>query len=183
MSGQELQAIGHKPQAEMNKHYRQEQILKLVRSQAIHTQEELAEKLRRLGIRTTQVTLSRDIHELGLAKTADGYKEVGPQASQRPVAAPPTALVHGNEPHPDSAGARHLRRIAGEVLRDVRQAQNLLVLRTDPGNAQPLALALDEERWPEIVGTVAGDDTILVVSPSKKTAATARTKLLGLISD
>ena len=166
----------------MNKHYRQEQILKLVRSQAVHTQEELAERLRRLGIRTTQVTLSRDIHDLGLAKTSEGYKEVEALASASQAVAAASALTRGNETRPDMAGVRHLRRIAGEVLRDVRQAQNLLVLRTDPGNAQPLALALDQERWAEVVGTIAGDDTVLVVSPSKKTATTARARLLSLVA-
>ena len=166
----------------MNKHYRQEQILKLVRSQAIHTQEELADKLRRWGIRTTQVTLSRDIHDLGLAKTAQGYKEVGPSASRRPAAVLPASSERGTGFRLDSVGTRHLRRVAGEVLRDVRQAQNLLVLRTNPGNAQPLALALDQENWPEIVGTIAGDDTVLVVCSSKKTAAAARANLLALIT-
>ena len=63
----------------------------------------------------------------------------------------------------------------------MRQAQNLLVLRTNPGNAQPLALALDQENWPEIVGTIAGDDTVLVVCSSKKMAANARGNLLALI--
>ncbi len=149
----------------MLKHFRQEQILKLIRSQQIFTQEELSEKLRKVGIRATQVTLSRDIHELGLAKTADGYKEVG---------APPPA------PAPARDGSQ-LRRIAGAVLRDVRQAQNLLVLKTDPGNAQPLALALDQENWPEVVGTIAGDDTIMVVASDTKTAIATRARLLDLI--
>ena len=166
----------------MNKHYRQEQILKLVRSRAIHTQEELADKLHRLGIRTTQVTLSRDVHELELAKTAGGYKEVGPLASQHKVSGSTGVLAHENESRPDSVATRHLRRIAGELLRDVRQAQNLLVLRTGPGNAQPLALALDRGNWPEIVGTIAGDDTVLLVSSSKKTATAARANLLALIT-
>jgi len=158
----------------MIKRYRQEQILKLVRSQPIHTQEELAEKLRRLGIRTTQVTLSRDIRELGLAKTADGYKEL-----TAPVQITEGALAPA--PATSRAPERHLRRVAGEFLRDVRQAKNILVLRTDPGNAQPLALALDHENWPEIVGTLAGDDTIMAVCPSDKSAAIARSKLLSLI--
>jgi len=158
------------------KHYRQEQILKLVRSQPIHTQEELAEKLRRLGIRTTQVTLSRDIHDLGLAKTTEGYKELRAATSGAAGAAPAAPA----QPRPNET--RHLKRIAGEVLRDVRQAQNLLVLRTGPGNAQPLAIALDQENWPEVVGTIAGDDTVIVVAHSNKTAAAARTKLLALIA-
>ncbi len=158
----------------MIKRYRQEQILKLVRSQVIHTQEELAEKLRGLGIRTTQVTLSRDIHELGLAKTPEGYKELGSAGQRSHGPAAVSAAPRGNE-------TRHLKRIAGEVLRDVRQAQNLLVLRTDPGNAQPLALALDQENWPEVVGTIGGDDTVVVVASTKKSAAAARARLLSLI--
>lgn len=158
----------------MQKRYRQEQILKLVRAQAIHTQEELAEKLDELDIPSTQVTLSRDIHELGLVKTASGYKEVaraGGEPSGGAAAAPAAGPAEG----------RHLRRIAGEVLRDVRQAQNLLVLKTDAAGAQPLALALDRENWREVVGTIAGDDTILVVSPDSKAASAARGRLLTLI--
>jgi len=156
----------------MIKRYRQEQILKLIRAQPIHTQEELAEKLRRLGIHATQVTLSRDLHDLRLAKTADGYKELSV------TAATSGALALAAAPRPPE---RHLKRVAGEFLKDVRQAQNILVLRTDPGNAQPLAIALDEEDWPEIVGTLAGDDTIMAVCPSAKHAAAARSKLLALI--
>jgi len=157
----------------MQKRYRQEQILKLIRARPIHTQEELAEKLRRLGIHATQVTLSRDLHDLRLAKTADGYKEllVTAGATHGALAPAPPRLVE-----------RHLKRVAGEFLKDVRQAQNILVLRTDPGNAQPLAIALDQEDWPEIVGTLAGDDTIMAVCPSAKHAADARSKLLTLIA-
>ena len=162
----------------MLKHYRQEQILKLIRTQEVHTQDELAEKLREVDIEATQVTLSRDIHELGLAKTAEGYKEVGPRIVRAVGETRPAAAVRVRPPE----AARMLRRIAGEVLRDVRPAQNLLVLKTDPGNAQPLALALDKEDWPEIVGTVAGDDTVLVVCSSTKAAGAARKKLLELIA-
>jgi transcriptional regulator of arginine metabolism len=155
----------------MLKRYRQEQILKLVRARAIHTQEELAAGLERLGVPSTQVTLSRDIHELSLVKTAEGYKEIAR------LATPSAPALAGPRP----ADPRQLRRIAGEVLRDVRQAQNLLVLKTDPAGAQPLALALDQENWPDVVGTIAGDDTVLVVSPTDKAATAARAKLLALI--
>ncbi len=158
----------------MIKRYRQEQILKLIRTQPIHTQEELADKLRRLGIQTTQVTLSRDIHDLGLAKTADGYKELR-------VATAATEGALALAPAPARPPEHHFKRVAGEFLKDVRQAQNILVLRTDPGNAQPVAIALDQENWPEIVGTLAGDDTIMAVCPSVKHAAAARSRLLNLI--
>ena len=158
----------------MIKRYRQEQILKLIRARPIHTQEELAEKLRRLGIHATQVTLSRDLHDLRLAKTADGYKELH-------VTAGATHGALALAPAPPRPVERHLKRVTGEFLKDVRQAQNILVLRTDPGNAQPVAIALDQEDWPEIVGTLAGDDTIMAVCPSAKHAAAARSKLLALI--
>ena len=142
----------------MSKSYRQGQILKLIRSRRVHTQEELARELRRLGVSATQVTLSRDIRELGLVKTAEGY-------AQTPAAAPAG---------PDFAA------VAREFLLDVRMAQNLLVLRTPPGHANALASALDHADWPEVTGTIAGDDTVLIVAPDSKTARALRGKLLGL---
>jgi transcriptional regulator of arginine metabolism len=71
--------------------------------------------------------------------------------------------------------------VAGELLQDVRAAQNLIVLRTSPGNANALAVALDKENWPEIVGTIAGDDTVLIVTPDSATADKLRKKLLGFV--
>lgn len=143
----------------MNKTFRQGQILKLIRSKKILTQEDLAHELKEdFGIQTTQVTLSRDIRELGLLKTPDGYRQVTPSASG-----------------PD------LATVALEFLRDVRLAQNQIVLRTSPGNANALAVALDNAELPEVVGTIAGDDTILVVAPDTPTAAQLREKLLHFI--
>jgi transcriptional regulator of arginine metabolism len=140
----------------MNKTFRQGQILKLIRAKSMLTQEDLARELKEShGIRTTQVTLSRDIRELGLLKTPEGYRQ---------VAAAPAG--------PDIAT------VAGEFLQDVRVAQNLMVLRTSPGNANTLAVALDKQEWPEIVGTLAGDDTILVVAPDANTAAKLQQRLL-----
>ena len=147
----------------MNKNYRQSQILKLIRSHRLHTQDELARALRTLKIPATQVTLSRDIHELGLVKTPSGYSEVGAEAAA------------GAEPGPDVAA------LAREVLRDIRQAQNLLVLRTPPANANALAAALDHADWPEVTGTIAGDDTVLVVAPDVKTADALRARLLKFL--
>jgi transcriptional regulator of arginine metabolism len=140
----------------MNKTFRQGQILKLIRNKRILTQEDLARDLNEsFGIQTTQVTLSRDIRELGLLKTPEGYRQV-------------TQSVSG----PD------LATVAGEFLRDARVAQNLIVLRTSPGNANALAVALDNADLPEVVGTLAGDDTILVVAPDVHTAGSLREKLL-----
>ena len=143
----------------MNKTFRQGQILKLIRAKRILTQEDLARELKEsTGIQATQVTLSRDIRDLGLLKTPQGYRQV----SETP-------------PGPG------LETAVSEFLQDARVAQNLIVLRTSPGNANALAVALDKQAWPEVVGTLAGDDTILVVTPDASTAAKLRQKLIGLV--
>ena len=139
----------------MSKSYRHGQILKLIRERPVHTQEDLAAELKKLGIAATQVTLSRDVRELGLAKTADGYREMAEE----------------------EAGPQ-FRLLAAEFLQDIRTAQNLVVLRTAPGHANSVAVALDGEAWPEVVGTIAGDDTILVVAPDNETAEEVARKLL-----
>ena len=145
----------------MNKAYRQGQILKLIRGKRVQTQDDLAHELKAsYGIDTTQVTLSRDIRELGLLKTPEGYRQV--------EAAPAG---------PDLAS------IAAELLQDARVAQNLIVLRTSPGNANALAVALDKQDWPDVVGTIAGDDTILVVAPDASAAEKLRKKLLGFVQE
>jgi transcriptional regulator of arginine metabolism len=71
--------------------------------------------------------------------------------------------------------------LAREVLRDIRQAQNLLVLRTPAGNANALAAALDQADWAEVTGTIAGDDTVLVVAPDVKTADALRARFLRFL--
>ncbi len=80
-----------------------------------------------------------------------------------------------------AAAGPELATIAGDILQDARIAQNLLVLRTSPGNANALAVALDKQDWPEVVGTIAGDDTILVVAPDASTASKLRERLLGYV--
>jgi len=134
-----------------NKRLRQGQILKVVGEQAIESQDELRKELGRRGMRVNQATLSRDIHEIGLVKTAAGYRPLQSAAGvQEP--APPASLG----------------RVLKEFLSDIRPAQNILVLKTPPGSAQTLAVALDSEKWKEVAGTVAGDDTVLIVTPSPK---------------
>lgn len=142
----------------MTKTYRQGQILKLIRARRIATQEELAQELRGQGIAATQVTLSRDIRDLRLVKTREGYKEMAPEET-----GPEFSLL------------------AAEFLLDVLRAQNLVVLRTSPGHANSVAVALDREGWPEVVGTLAGDDTIMVVTPDNATAETVQEKLVSLL--
>lgn len=142
----------------MTKNYRQGQILKLIRAKRINTQDELARELKSVGIDTTQVTLSRDIRELGLAKTKDGYVEILPD---------PTG--------PD------LATVMAEYLLDVRLAQNQVVLKTSSGSANALAIAFDQEDWAEVAGTVAGDDTILVVCWDNQRAKAVQERLMTYI--
>jgi transcriptional regulator of arginine metabolism len=144
----------------MNKSYRHGQILKLVGAGRVHTQEELAQQLRGMGISATQVTLSRDIRELGLVKTSQGY-------SQTPAATPQGPEVAS---------------VAREFLTDIRIAQNLLVLRTPPATANVLASALDHAGWPEVTGTIAGDDTVLVIAPDAATAQALHARLLQYLT-
>jgi transcriptional regulator of arginine metabolism len=142
----------------MSKSYRQGQILKVVRSKHILTQDELAEELRALGISATQVTLSRDIRDLRLVKTREGYQEMAEEEK-----GPEFPLL------------------AAEFVLDVRTAQNLVVLKTAPGHANSVAVALDQEGWPEVVGTIAGDDTMLIVAPDRETAELIQEKLMGIL--
>jgi transcriptional regulator of arginine metabolism len=142
----------------VNKTYRQGQILRLIRSKKLHTQEQLAQELSAVGVPATQVTLSRDIRELGLVKTPDGYRQVESAASGPGIAT-----------------------VAAEFLWDAVVAQHTLVLKTAPGHANTVAISLDQEDWPEVVGTIAGDDTILVVCPDRATAEELRTKLMRFI--
>jgi transcriptional regulator of arginine metabolism len=143
----------------MNKSYRQGQILKLIRSKNLHTQEDLARELRTIGIPATQVTLSRDIRELGIVKTAFGYAPAGEAQSSGP----------------------DIEAVVREFALDVRVAQNLLVLRTAPGHANSVAVALDKVDWPEIAGTIAGDDTVLVIAPDSKVAQALSERFLSFL--
>ena len=142
----------------MTKTYRQGQILKLIRSKKIFTQDELSQELKNQGIAATQVTLSRDLRDLRLAKTREGYQEMAPEET-----------------------GPGFTMLAGEFLNDVLRAQNLVVLKTSPGHANTVAVALDREGWPEVVGTIAGDDTILLITPDNPTAEAVQERLLELL--
>src|SRR5512146_1025083 len=134
------------------KEARHKAILELLRENPIGSQEELQRALDRRGMKVGQATLSRDIHELELVKTAEGYAL--PSGGSVLEAALPSAS-----------------RLVREFVLDVRQAQNLVVVKTAVGSAQPVAAALDGESWPEVVGTIAGDDAILIVAENNKSAA------------
>jgi len=136
------------------KAYRQSIVVDLVDREAVTSQELLRKRLSARGVAVTQATLSRDIKELGLVKRAsDGaYRRPGPEAPARGVA------------------DAHLRHSVGEYLRKVSRVQQLLIIKTDSGQANPLAIAIDRAQVPEVVGTIAGDDTILVVTPDGRRA-------------
>ncbi len=147
----------------MDKLYRRTQILEILRTEALATQAELRQKLAQRGIRVTQATVSRDIEELGVVKTRDGYRLPG---TPEPAAPPQPALSV----------------VLKEFLREVLQASNLVVLKTHPGNAHTVAAALDATGWPEVLGTVAGDDTIFVATGGVRDATRMRKKILELVA-
>ncbi|HET7207894.1 MAG TPA: ArgR family transcriptional regulator [Terriglobales bacterium] len=135
----------------MSKLSRQGAILALVEKGPVPSQEELQRSLAKQGLRVGQATLSRDIRELRLIKTGRGYESPNSNAPGEPGLPPVTHLLK-------------------EFVLDVRPAQNLLVVKTAVGSAQPVAAALDAQSWAEVVGTIAGDDAILIVAPDKKSA-------------
>ncbi len=147
----------------MSKKARQQMIVEIVEQGPVTSQEDLQRALRKRGYDAGQATLSRDIHELQLVKTVHGYS-----ASQ-------DAAV--SEPHLPS-----LDRLVREFVTDVRPAQNQLVVKTTVGSAQPVAAAFDDAAWPEVLGTIAGDDTILLITPNKKAAAKLASLIRGLLA-
>jgi len=140
---------------------RQGLILELVDREALRSQEQLRRRLARAGFSATQATISRDIRVLGLVKRA------GDGAYQRP----------GAEGLSPDALREALARAAAEFLRRVDRVQQLLVLRTGAGQAQPLALAIDRAQLAEAVGTIAGDDTILVIARDRRRAEGLKKRL------
>jgi len=141
----------------MSKLSRHNRITELIGAEPIYTQEELRRRLTQSGIHVNQATLSRDLRELGLVKTVNGY-----------------ALPVADDGGPPMPALEHL---LTEFVIDVREAENLLVLKTTPGSAQPVAAALDSSDWPELVGTLAGDDTILIVTGTKQICHTVANRV------
>jgi transcriptional regulator of arginine metabolism len=146
----------------MNKGLRQRAVLEALRQGPVANQEGLQRALRKRGFKVGQATLSRDVRDLNLSKTSAGY--VLPESeSGSGLALPP------------------VQRLVREFVLEVRQAQNLLVVKTITGSAQPVAAALDEQEWEEAVGTIGGDDTILIVCPDKDTAKTVAARIEGML--
>lgn len=132
---------------------RQKKIMEIIGKSVVATQEELAEALKAEGFLATQATVSRDIKELRLVKIPTGgdtYRYGLPQDKG----------MAGNEDR--------LRRMLKEMVLAVNYSGSIVVLRTYPGNAQAVASLIDQAGWPEVIGTVAGDDTILLVTKSQQ---------------
>ena len=146
----------------VGKTFRHGQILRLVSGQRIASQEELRRRLASQKLRVTQATLSRDLQELRLIKTHDGYKQDSALPEELATMPP-------------------LARALGEFLLDIRPAENLLVLKTPPSGAQPLAAAVDGAKFEEIAGTIAGDDTVLIITPHKKARESLQKKIETLV--
>jgi transcriptional regulator of arginine metabolism len=148
---------------EVMKQLRQRAIRDLVEQRPIRTQQELAAALRERGFRTTQATISRDVAELGLQKAGRG----GTQA----YAVPPRLR------EADASGEERVRRLLRDMPVEIREAGTMLVLRTLPGSAHPLAAALDRARWPEVVGSIAGDDTVFVAFADRTSLGRVKRRL------
>jgi transcriptional regulator of arginine metabolism len=150
----------------LTKYDRHNAIRELVASMPVTSQDELRRKLVRKGFDVTQATLSRDIHEMHLYKGPNGY-----------------ALPNGNglaaEDEDDDLPS--VEDVLSSFGLKVKQALNQLVLITTNGGAQPVALAIDHEDWDEVVGTIAGDDTILIICPDQKRASVLRDRLEEMI--
>jgi transcriptional regulator of arginine metabolism len=150
------------------KYQRHSAIRELVAHSLVTNQDELRRKLRRRGFEVTQATLSRDIHELRLSKGPGGYVlpngSIGISAAAAVDDGPPTVAEML-----ESFGLR------------ATQAMNQVVVRTAMGGAQPVAAALDREEWPEVVGTIAGDDTVLVICADARRAAEVESRLRAIL--
>lgn len=143
------------------KQQRHATIREILSASAVASQDDLRRRLAKRGFHVTQATLSRDVHELRLVKGPEGYA---------------VAVTEPNEDDPP--GIRDVLRTFGL---EARQAMNLNVIITTTGGAQPVAAAIDYEDWPEVVGTIAGDDTVLVICPDEKLAAALRVRIEGAI--
>jgi transcriptional regulator of arginine metabolism len=150
------------------KDLRHNAIRELVARSRVTNQDELRRKLRRRGIQVTQATLSRDIHELRLFKGPTGY-----------------SLPNGNGNSHSSSVVDDAPPSVEEMLASfglrVIHAMNQVILRTVMGGAQPVAAALDREDWPEVAGTIAGDDTVLVICQDQRRAADVDARLRKIL--
>lgn len=153
---------------ETMKHLRQDAIRELLGTSLVSNQDELRRKLRRKGFEVTQATLSRDIHELKIYKGPSGY-------------ALPNSNGNGAAVDEEDDGPPTVAEVLESFGLRTRQAMNQVIIRTSLGGAQPVAAALDYEQWPEVVGTIAGDDTVLVICQDARDASEVDARLKTLL--
>ena len=148
------------------KQLRHQAIRDLLEQRPIRTQQELAGALRERGFRATQATVSRDVAELGLVKLArDGVQVYGLPPRVEDV---------------EATGEERLAKLLHDLPIEVRHAGLLLVVRAVPGSAHAIAAALDRARWPEVVGSIAGDDTLFIAFADRPSLQRIRKRLLRL---
>ena len=148
------------------KFQRHNAIRDLLASSLVTNQDELRRKLRRRGFAVTQATLSRDIHELRLSKGPGGYS---------------LPSRNGNAAAEEDDGPPSVTEMIESFGLRAQQAMNQVVISTVMGGAQPVAAALDHEGWPEVLGTVAGDDTVLVICPDPRRAGEVEARLRTML--
>jgi transcriptional regulator of arginine metabolism len=151
---------------EVMKQLRQRAIRDLVDQRPIRTQQELAAALRERGFRTTQATISRDVAELGLVKA--GREGIHAYAL-------PPRLVEA-----ETSGEDRLRKLLADLPVELREAGLLVVVKTLPGSAHAIAAALDRARWPEVAGSIAGDDTVFVACVDRASLQRVKSRLRTL---
>lgn len=145
---------------------RQMKIQEIITKEIVRTQEDLADKLHLSGFDVTQATVSRDIKEMGLIKVPsvdDDYRYGVP-----------------NEVHPTNLQDR-LKRVLRETVVSINDTESIIVIRTIPGNAHALAAVMDNSNWEEVIGTVAGDDTILLVIKPKEAVSGVLERITTLL--
>jgi len=150
----------------LTKTQRQHRVAQLLEKEYVTSQAELVKLLAKQGVDATQVTVSRDLDELGAVKV------------RRPGGPLVYALAEpaGHRPSPEL----HLRRVLAEWVADLTSSSNLVIVRTPPGCAHVVASALDRSGMPQVAGTVAGDDTVLVVAAEGVKGASLAKKLASL---
>ena len=152
--------------ATLGKPQRQHRIARLLEEQAISSQGQIVEMLASEGVVATQATVSRDLEDLGAVK----------------VRIPGGTTAYAVPEHSKDAASPddHLRRVMGEFVVDVAHSANLVVLRTSPGSAHVIGSALDRAGYPDVLGTVAGDDTLILVCADNVGGSAVASRLAGL---
>jgi transcriptional regulator of arginine metabolism len=150
------------------KYQRHNAIRELVSHSLVANQDELRRKLRRRGFEVTHATLSRDLHEMRLSKGPAGYVL-------------PNGNGNGSAIDVEDDGPPSVEEMIESFGLRVRQAMNQVVVSTVMGGAQPVAASLDHEAWPEILGTLAGDDTVLVICLDPRRASEVESRLRTML--